>query len=392
MRITRRGFLALVGSLIGGLATSGVGYLRALGQPIYEEWGDVPAASGLTGIVVDILTGQPLAGTAVSAMDASSATVVARATTLASGEFSLDVPDGEYEVSAHADGYVVMSMVRQRVVNPLPTLVGFRMIPLEVSPEDEERLYDAVVTIPESPLEDIPVPEGGFAPDGVQPSVTVPETIVVRFADGHQETMALDDYLKGVVPSEMPSSWNMEALKAQAVAARSYALVYYLSHGYVCTTTTCQVYGSARYASTNQAVDATHNEIGIYNGSIISAFFYTRCNGSTTRNSENALGTHDGWLTCYNAPWNYVAYCRAVSCGGHAPGSSSCGYTGHGVGMCQYGAKAKADSPSNWNYRQIISHYYTGVTVQGGIDPPIHLSPGDGALFQSGTPVTLTWS
>lgn len=71
----------------------------------------------------------------------------------------------------------------------------------------------------------------------------------------------LEDYLKGVVPKEMPSSWNMEALKAQAVVARNYAISNsgkHLSEGFnVCSTIHCQVYGglSAETASTNSAVD-----------------------------------------------------------------------------------------------------------------------------------------
>ena len=56
----------------------------------------------------------------------------------------------------------------------------------------------------------------------------------------------LEDYVQGVVPTEMPTSWPAEAVRAQAVAARSYAVrLRRLRHyaGYdICDTTACQVY------------------------------------------------------------------------------------------------------------------------------------------------------
>lgn len=51
----------------------------------------------------------------------------------------------------------------------------------------------------------------------------VPDTIRVLMPDGTVETMEMDDYLKGVVPSEVSPSWSYDSLAAQAVAARSFA-------------------------------------------------------------------------------------------------------------------------------------------------------------------------
>ena len=80
-------------------------------------------------------------------------------------------------------------------------------------------------------------------------------------------TLGLNDYVKGVVPREMPSSWNAEALKAQAVAARSYALAAgghcsWFGTSVMCRDTRDQVYGGqgGEAASTNAAVDATVRE------------------------------------------------------------------------------------------------------------------------------------
>lgn len=114
----------------------------------------------------------------------------------------------------------------------------------------------------------------------------------------------LEDYLYGVVPSEMPQSYEMEALKAQAIAARTYAMTMLNTHislGYqLCDTTNCQVYKgySGEAARTSQAVDATSGEVACYNGKAIEAYF-SASTGGYTENSENV------WL--YPLP-----YLRAV--------------------------------------------------------------------------------
>ena len=91
-----------------------------------------------------------------------------------------------------------------------------------------------------------------------------PETIRVLMTDGYAVTMTLDEYLKGVVPHEMPPSWPLEALKAQAVAARSYAATSRRhadanpeADADVCTTTHCQVWSPIHYDTTDRAVEAT---------------------------------------------------------------------------------------------------------------------------------------
>jgi SpoIID/LytB domain protein len=88
----------------------------------------------------------------------------------------------------------------------------------------------------------------------------------------------MDDYLRGVVPRESPSGWHQEALRAQSVAARSYALSVSQANGQwdLCDTTQCQVYAGQRSvssagtvtnlwaASTNEAVDATSGVVVAY--------------------------------------------------------------------------------------------------------------------------------
>lgn len=96
-----------------------------------------------------------------------------------------------------------------------------------------------------------------------------------------------NDYLYGVVPAEMPASWPMEALKAQAVAARSVSIHQanrYASDGYnVCDTTYTQVYGgfSREHANTNRAVDETRGIIATYQGKVAETLYFSTSGGHT---------------------------------------------------------------------------------------------------------------
>ena len=111
----------------------------------------------------------------------------------------------------------------------------------------------------------------------------------------------LEEYLFGVVPNEMSPSWPSEALKAQAVAARTYALHDLRKHasdGYnVCATTHCQVYRGQKSerVTTNKAVSETAGEYLVYDGKIISSMFHAS-GGGYTENSENVWGGNVPYL------------------------------------------------------------------------------------------------
>lgn len=102
----------------------------------------------------------------------------------------------------------------------------------------------------------------------------------------------LEDYLASVVGREMYSNWPQEALKAQAVASRSYALHQRQQRGNsvfdVGDTTAWQVYEGivGESASTRSAVAATTNQVLTYNGEIIEAVFHSS-SGGHTENCEN---------------------------------------------------------------------------------------------------------
>jgi len=114
-------------------------------------------------------------------------------------------------------------------------------------------------------------------------------------------TLPVDQYLYGVIPKEIPPDWNVEVLKAQAVAARTYALAHLEKHGEdgygVCATTECQVYAGAdsEMARTNSAVDETSGLVMTYQGKLISALFHAS-GGGYTEDSENVWGSFSPYL------------------------------------------------------------------------------------------------
>ena len=114
----------------------------------------------------------------------------------------------------------------------------------------------------------------------------------------------LETYIKGVVPYEMSNSWPLEALKVQAVCARSYAYINIHSgkhtsyHFDVCNTTDCQAYygagtNSSSYQAnerTDQAVDETAGKYAWYDGQVIEAF-YSSSHGGASESVYNVWGT-----------------------------------------------------------------------------------------------------
>lgn len=111
----------------------------------------------------------------------------------------------------------------------------------------------------------------------------------------------IEQYLYSIVPGEMPASWAMEAVKAQAVAARTFVLNSLNKHereGYqVCATTHCQVYGgkTAELERSTKAVKDTNGLVMLYQGKPITAVFHSS-SGGYTENSEDVWGTYSPYL------------------------------------------------------------------------------------------------
>ncbi|MFI3299965.1 MAG: SpoIID/LytB domain-containing protein [Candidatus Gastranaerophilales bacterium] len=156
--------------------------------------------------------------------------------------------------------------------------------------------------------------------------------------------LSLEDYLKGVLPCEMPPSWEKEALKAQAIAARSYALANLgkrAKFGYdLMDTTSDQAYGgaSAETEQTNFAVKDTERIVLTYNMQVINAY-YSASAGGKTRTSV----------------WgNNLPYLRSVP-----SFDDEVAKKGHGVGMSQHGANNLAKK--GYNAYQILEYFYNDV-------------------------------
>ncbi|MGM9618790.1 MAG: SpoIID/LytB domain-containing protein [Oscillospiraceae bacterium] len=117
--------------------------------------------------------------------------------------------------------------------------------------------------------------------------------------------VGLEDYLKGVVPYEMSNSWPTEALKAQAICARTYVCRVGSRHGSygfdVCATTDCQVYYGVDYGYTahttasDQAVADTAGLCMYYNGELIYAV-YSASNGGASEDAKNVWGSNYAYL------------------------------------------------------------------------------------------------
>ena len=108
----------------------------------------------------------------------------------------------------------------------------------------------------------------------------------------------MEEYVFGVIASEMPSVFPIEALKVQAVIARTYAIKALGKHkkwGYdVCDTQNCQVYGGvkAERERTNAAVEATMGSVITYGGKPIEAVFSSNCGGYTQSSKEAGWFAH----------------------------------------------------------------------------------------------------
>ena len=270
----------------------------------------------------------------------------------------------------------------------------------------------------------------------------------LRVLDGDTVTeMSFSDYLQGVLRAEMPASFQEDALRAQAVAARTYTYYKMSSGGNhgdtadICTDhSCCQAFlgkekaadnwgkNAERYeAKIENAVSATDGQVMLYGGAPILAVFHSSSAGETWNSGEvwaqdlpdlqsvsspegegvpnyystvelteaefrekflaarpeaDLSGPASGWI---RDPVMDGVHVESVTIGGVSVsgplvrsifGLRSASFTaeagdgkitfyvtgyGHGVGLSQYGANAMAEAGSTW--REILEHYYTGVTI-----------------------------
>lgn len=153
----------------------------------------------------------------------------------------------------------------------------------------------------------------------------------------------LESYLRGVVPAEMPPAWEKDAHKAQAIAARSYAVANLgkrAKFGYDLNDTEAdQVYNGASCETpqTNIAVEETSGIVLICDNKVIPAYYSASAGGRT-------LSAKDVWNMDVAFTHSVPSYDDNVK------------KKGHGVGMSQHGANNLAKK--GYNSYQILNHFY----------------------------------
>ncbi len=224
------------------------------------------------------------------------------------------------------------------------------------SPDLGAALLDAAQTSASLPaVRDISVKEPVDAS-----AVAVPDTILVKHddagntcrdrPDGAVDTYDFESYLQRVVPHEVPASWPAESLKAQTVAARTYAWRKLLDRRAETPYPGFDVWDSTRDqymcdwtdTRTNAAVDATRGHYLSYEDKVIYAFYSAEA-GSPTN---------------YKQQFPDVPYLRSVD----DPVGFDEARHGHSWGLSQWGAYRWA-AWHGWDYVQILTHYYSGAVV-----------------------------
>lgn len=161
-------------------------------------------------------------------------------------------------------------------------------------------------------------------------------------------TLEFEEYVKGVVPSEIGNAL-LEACKAQAVAARTFALSRSKGKGYITDKSSVdQAFRASRisssYPNAMQAVEETAGEVLYYNGGLVGTCVYSASNGGRIRSSEEVWGGKRGYLISKDDPYDTKTK------------------NGHGVGMSQTGAKEMAKQ--GFKYTEILAFYYPGTEIR----------------------------
>lgn len=153
-----------------------------------------------------------------------------------------------------------------------------------------------------------------------------------RHQQGQVVQLDFEDYVKGVVAGEMPSTFEPEALKAQAVAARTYALSKIVRSGTggnpplhpnapLCDDTHCQVYRSPEelkklkgdawmkdgWVKISQAVDTTVGQVMFYQGKLVEQPLFHSSSGGKTENSEDVFVSSVPYLRSVDSPYEQDA-------------------------------------------------------------------------------------
>lgn len=163
--------------------------------------------------------------------------------------------------------------------------------------------------------------------------VDIPKTIeVYRTESGKVDKLPFEDYIKGVVSSEMPSTFHSEALKAQSVAARTYSAAKVMNaetsgcpsahpDAPLCDSTHCQVFKTEKelkdlkgeqwmkdgYVKINDAVNDTKGEMLYYKGELVQQALFHSSSGGATENCEDVFAAAVPYLVSVESPYEDAA-------------------------------------------------------------------------------------
>ena len=183
----------------------------------------------------------------------------------------------------------------------------------------------------------------------------------------------LEEYLRGVVPSECYTSWSQNTLKAQAVAARSYAIVMMnraSGNYHVNDTTAYQSFNiTNKTTSTTQAVDATAGIVLKY-GNSVAETVYCASNGGRCYSAAEVGWYSTPYLVSKSDPWTA------------ATGKPK---DGHGVGLSQWGAYYAGSI--GISYQEILNFYFPGTTMTTNYGNGGSPDPGTSNVGKTGTVV-----
>ena len=157
----------------------------------------------------------------------------------------------------------------------------------------------------------------------------------------------LEDYLKGVVPSEIGNA-HIEACAAQAVAARNFTISRVKSKGYITDQSSIdQAFRSSRltgYPNAYEGINKTRGELLYYNNNLARCY-YSNSNGGRVKSSKEVWGGNFPYLISIDDPFD------------NGNGKA------HGVGMSQLGAKNRA--AAGHTYKEILAFYFPGTELKG---------------------------
>lgn len=164
----------------------------------------------------------------------------------------------------------------------------------------------------------------------------------------------IEEYLKAVVASEIANS-HIEACKAQAVAARTFALIRMRSRGYLYDNTIDQAYISSRgfnllaYPNAIKAVDDTAGQVLTYDGKLLRECLYGASNGGETKAYQSLP-----YLISQPDPWDAAETAQRRANGNAVR-------VGNKYGLSQYGARWAAEH--GVGYQDILAFYYIGAKI-----------------------------